>query len=136
MAWCGLNGRGHHVLLEGAMDRARDCDGIACEKIGPRLQPEIGGGWEPKALRGTLFAFEGVNNSKGLAFVLGDEIHPWFEALKLGTRFADKPIHPGNDITSTIAYAAWIVGRSTLVTYRWKRSQCGGRSLIASSSRS
>lgn len=85
---------------KGQWTGARDCDGIACEKIGPRLQPEIAGGWEPKALRGALFAFEGVNNSKGLAFVLSDE-HPWFEALKSEPESLIRPYISGNDITTT-----------------------------------
>lgn len=78
----------------------RYCDGVACEKIGPRLQPEIGGGWEPKALTDTLFAFAGVDNSKGLAFVLTDE-HPWFERLRSECGSLLRPYITGNDITST-----------------------------------
>ena len=78
----------------------RNCDGVACEKIGPRLQPEIGGGWEPKALTDTLFAFAGVDNSKGLAFVLTDE-HPWFERLRSESGSLLRPYITGNDITST-----------------------------------
>ncbi|MCP2156381.1 UNVERIFIED_ORG: hypothetical protein J2S29_002767 [Rhizobium sp. SLBN-170] len=78
----------------------RNCDGVACEKIGPRLQPEIGGGWEPKALPATLFAFEGVHNGKGLALVLTEE-HPWFERLRTESGSLLRPYITGNDITST-----------------------------------
>ncbi|TZG28792.1 Eco57I restriction-modification methylase domain-containing protein [Sphingomonas montanisoli] len=78
----------------------RNCDGIACDKIGPRLQPEIGGGWEPQALPDTLFAFAGVDNSKGLAFVLTEE-HPWFERLRSESGSLLRPYITGNDITST-----------------------------------
>lgn len=78
----------------------RYCDGVACEKIGPRLQPEIGGGWEPKALADTLFAFAGVDNSKGLAFVVTED-HPWFERLRSERGSLLRPYITGNDITST-----------------------------------
>jgi hypothetical protein len=85
---------------KGQWTGARECDGVACEKIGPRLQPEIAGGWEPKSLRGALFAFAGVDNSKGLAFVLSDE-DPWFEALKSEPDTLIRPYISGNDITTT-----------------------------------
>lgn len=85
---------------KGGWTGLRNCDGIACEKIGPRLQPEIGGGWEPKALADTLFAFAGVDNSKGLAFVLTED-HPWFERLRSERGSLLKPYITGNDITST-----------------------------------
>lgn len=85
---------------KGGWTGLRNCDGIACEKIGPRLQPEIGGGWEPKALADTLFAFAGVDNSKGLAFVLTEE-HPWFGRLRSESGSLLRPYVTGNDITST-----------------------------------
>ena len=85
---------------KGGWTGLQNCDGIACEKIGPRLQPEIGGGWEPKALANTLFAFEGVHNGKGLAFVL-TENHPWFERLRSERGSLLKPYITGNDIAST-----------------------------------
>lgn len=85
---------------KGAWTGVRNCDGIACQKIGPRLQPEIGGGWEPKSLAGTLFAFAGVDNSKGLAFVLTED-HPWFERLRSESGSLLRPYISGNDITST-----------------------------------
>ncbi|MFE9084626.1 Eco57I restriction-modification methylase domain-containing protein [Brevundimonas sp. NPDC003935] len=85
---------------KGGWTGLRNCDGIKCEKIGPRLQPEIGGGWEPKALPDTLFAFAGVDNSKGLAFVLTEE-HPWFERLRSESGSLLRPYITGNDITST-----------------------------------
>jgi len=85
---------------KGGWTGLRNCDGLACEKIGPRLQPEVGGGWEPKALADTLFAFEGVHNGKGLAFVLTQE-HPWFERLRSESSSLLRPYITGNDITST-----------------------------------
>lgn len=78
----------------------RECDGVACDKIGPRLQLEVAGGWEPKALPGSLFAFEGVNNSKGLAFVITDQ-HPWFDRLSSESNSLLRPYITGDDITSS-----------------------------------
>jgi hypothetical protein len=85
---------------KGGWTGPRNCDGIACEKIGPRLQPEIGGGWEPKALPNTLFAFEGVHNGKGLALVLTED-HLWFDRLRSERGSLLRPYITGNDITST-----------------------------------
>lgn len=85
---------------KGGWTGLRNCDGIACEKIGPRLQPEIGGGWEPKALPDTLFAFEGVHNGKGLALVLTED-DPWFDHLRSESGSLLRPYITGNDITST-----------------------------------
>jgi hypothetical protein len=78
---------------------ARDCDGVSCGKIGPRLQPEVVGGWEPKPLENALFAFAGVDNSKGLAFVVTED-HPWFERLRSERDSLLRPYVTGNDITS------------------------------------
>jgi hypothetical protein len=85
---------------KGGWSGLRSCDGIACDKISPRLQPEIGGGWEPQTLANTLFAFEGVHNGKGLAFVLTED-HPWFERLHSESGSLLRPYITGNDITST-----------------------------------
>ena len=85
---------------KGGWSGPRNCDGVVCEKIGPRLQPEVGEGWEPKALADALFSFEGVNNSKGLSFVL-TENHPWFERLRSERASLLRPYITGNDITST-----------------------------------
>lgn len=78
----------------------RNCDGVRCEKIGPRLQPEVGDRWAPKALADAAFAFEGVNNSKGLAFVITED-HPWFGRLRAERDSLLRPYITGNDITST-----------------------------------
>lgn len=85
---------------KGRWDGSRDCDGVSCEKIGPRLQPEVAGGWEPKPLGDALFAFEGVHNGKGLAFVVTKE-HPWFDRLRSERNSLLRPYVTGNDITST-----------------------------------
>jgi hypothetical protein len=85
---------------KGSWHGPRDCDGVSCEIIGPRLQPEVVGGWEPKPLRNALFAFAGVDNSKGLAFVLTED-HPWFDRLRSEHDSLLRPYVTGNDITST-----------------------------------
>lgn len=88
------------VFYKGRWAGRRDCDGTACEKIGPRLQPEVAEGWEPKPLADALFAFAGVDNSKGLAFVV-TERHPWFERLRQERDSLLRPYITGDDITSS-----------------------------------
>lgn len=85
---------------KGSWDGARDCEGVSCTKISPRLQPEVVGGWEPKPLRDALFAFAGVDNSRGLAFVVTED-HHWFERLRSERDSLLRPYVTGNDITST-----------------------------------
>jgi len=77
----------------------RNCEGVVCEKIGPRLQPEIAGGWEPKALANAMFAFAGIDNSKGLAFVITEQ-HQWFNRLRSERDTLLRPYITGDDITS------------------------------------
>ena len=74
-------------------------DGLECQRIGPRLEPEIEGGWEPLPVPAPLFGFAGVDNSKGLAFVLGPD-HPWLERLKSEQNSLLRPYVSGNDITN------------------------------------
>ncbi len=78
----------------------RDCDGVECDDISPRLQVVVAGGWEPKRLRYAMYAFAGVDNSKGLAFVVAED-HPWFERLRSETNSLLRPYITGCDITST-----------------------------------
>jgi hypothetical protein len=77
----------------------RDADGQDCERIGPRLECESGEVWEPQVLQDSIFSFEGVNNSKGLAFVVTPD-SPWFEPLKSEPASLLRPYITGNDITS------------------------------------
>lgn len=79
-----------------------DCnaDGRICLRIGPRLEPEAADVWVPQALSDAPFAFEGVNNSKGLAFVITPE-SPWFDRLKNEPDSLLKPYITGDDITSS-----------------------------------
>jgi hypothetical protein len=85
---------------KGSWNGRRDCDGVSCEKIGPRLQPEVADGWVPKALDDALFASAGVDNSKGLAFVITEQ-HPWFDRLRSERESLLRPYITGDDITSS-----------------------------------
>lgn len=76
-----------------------DADGRKCARIGPRLDPEATDAWVPQELPDAPFAFEGVNNSKGLAFVVTQE-SPWFERLQKEPNTLLRPYITGDDITS------------------------------------
>jgi hypothetical protein len=77
-----------------------DADGQNCPRIGSRLEPEAADVWVPQALSDGLFAFEGVNNSKGLAFVITTD-NPWFDQLKGEPDSLLRPYITGDDITSS-----------------------------------
>lgn len=70
-----------------------------CDRIGARLEPESRDVWSPKELQSPIFSFEGVNNSKGLAFVITQN-HDWFHSLKAEENSLLRPYVTGNDITS------------------------------------
>jgi hypothetical protein len=55
---------------------------------------------EPKPLADALFAFAGVDNSKGLAFVITEQ-HPWFDRLRSERSSLLRPYVTGDDLTST-----------------------------------
>lgn len=76
-----------------------DAEGSACMRIGPRLEPEASDAWTPQPLEDGMFAFAGVDNSKGLAFVIGED-HPWFARLKNERNSLLRPYITGDDITS------------------------------------
>jgi hypothetical protein len=77
-----------------------DADGQSCPRIGQRLEPEATDVWVPQALSNAPFAFEGVNNSKGLALVITMD-SPWFERLKNEPGSLLRPYITGDDITSS-----------------------------------
>lgn len=77
----------------------RDAEGQDCERIGPRLECESGEVWVPNVLQDSIFSFAGVDNSKGLAFVITPD-SPWFEPLKSEPDSLLRPYITGNDITS------------------------------------
>jgi len=77
-----------------------DADGQTCPRIGPRLEPEAANVWVPQALPDAPFTFAGVDNSKGLAFVITPS-SPWFDRLKDEPDTLLKPYITGDDITSS-----------------------------------
>lgn len=74
-------------------------EGLACKRIGARLEPEATDVWTPKELPVPIFSFAGVDNSKGMAFVLTTE-NPWFDRLKDEPNSLLRPYITGDDITS------------------------------------
>tara|TARA_R110002012_G_scaffold285235_2_gene476271 strand:+ start:14287 stop:18339 length:4053 start_codon:yes stop_codon:yes gene_type:complete len=74
--------------------------GDECGRIGPRLSPQEINSWELKALARSISSFEGVNNSKGLSFVVspGDD---WFDPLKNEANSLLRPYVTGDDILSS-----------------------------------
>jgi hypothetical protein len=87
-------------FFKGEWNGRCDSDDQYCERIGARLEPEEANGWAPVALSNAMFSFEGVNNSKGLAFVITPE-HPWFERLQDEPDSLLRPYVTGDDITSS-----------------------------------
>ncbi|MNJ20243.1 hypothetical protein D3C77_145750 [compost metagenome] len=86
-------------FIKGRWGGTCDSEGLRCERIGARLEPEQTDAWTPKELPCPIFSFEGVNNSKGMAFVLNAE-NPWFERLKEEQNSLLTPYITGDDITS------------------------------------
>lgn len=86
-------------FYKGTFASSKSANGAQCDLIGSRLEPITENDWQPKKLDETLFRFEGVNNSKGLAFVItpADE---WFEPLKTEPGSLLVPYVTGDDITS------------------------------------
>jgi len=77
-----------------------DADGRSCPRIGPRLEPEAADVWVPEVLPSAPFTFAGVDNSKGLAFVITPD-SPWFDRLKNEPDSLLRPYITGDDITSS-----------------------------------
>lgn len=77
-----------------------DADGQKCARIGPRLEPEASDVWAPQTLSDAPFTFAGVDNSRGLAFVLTPD-SPWFERLENEADSLLRPYITGDDITSS-----------------------------------
>lgn len=79
-----------------------NCDGVLCPRIGARLVPEKQETWQPVAIKSAPFSFAGVDNSKGLAFLLnlGES---WFDRLANETNSLLRPYISGEDITGSSA---------------------------------
>jgi hypothetical protein len=79
---------------------SRFANGVSCEKIGAKLLPE---GkvqeWKPVKLANCLYAFKGVDNSKGLNFVLAED-SVYFDILSNEPNSLLRPYITGNDITT------------------------------------
>ncbi|EMP7137517.1 TPA: ATP phosphoribosyltransferase regulatory subunit [Serratia marcescens] len=75
-------------------------DGLKYPRIGPRLTPESADIWIPKKLHNAPFSFAGIDNSKGLAFLVTID-NPWFELLKNEPDSLLRPYITGDDITSS-----------------------------------
>jgi hypothetical protein len=86
-------------FIKGQWAGACDSDGRHCDRIGSRLEPETKDIWIPQEIPDAPFAFAGVDNSKGLAFVLTVE-NPWLARLKDEPNSLLKPYITGDDITS------------------------------------
>lgn len=86
-------------FFKGAYLSLKSANGVSCALIGPRLLPIEEDNWEPKSLGDSLFSFEGVNNSKGLAFVIGSG-DDWYEKLRKEPDSLLVPYITGDDITS------------------------------------
>ncbi|OYX73996.1 MAG: hypothetical protein B7Y81_00895 [Caulobacter sp. 32-67-35] len=74
--------------------------GEECSRIGSRLAPEEENSWELKALARSINSFEGVNNSKGLSFVVSPG-ERWFDLLKNERDSLLRPYVTGDDILSS-----------------------------------
>lgn len=86
-------------FCKGSYSGKKFANGIACDYIGSRLKPENAQAWTPKKLKKTIFAFAGVDNSKGLAFLLEEE-DDLFPALRDELNSLLVPYCSGDDITS------------------------------------
>jgi len=87
-------------FIKGEWQAECDADGRKCPRIGPRLEPEAADVWIPQTLPDAPFAFAGVDNSKGLAFVITPD-SPWFDRLKNEPGSLLRPYITGDDITSS-----------------------------------
>lgn len=76
-------------------------DGVVCKKISARLECDSSqeDRIEPEFITDPLFTFEGVNNSKGLEFLLNKN-SDWFSDLRSETKSLLVPYLSGDDITS------------------------------------
>lgn len=88
------------VFFKGAFGGARKLNGVPVGAINERLQEASLSAWEVKPLKNPLFAFKGVDNSKGLAFVITKN-SPWHQRLSEERQSLLRPYVTGNDITST-----------------------------------
>lgn len=101
MPWPGAAAVSISIIcfFKGSYRSQKVSNGIYCDLIGPRLQLKEEDSWEPLKLEDAFFSFEGVNNSKGLSFVITPESE-WFEPLQNEPDSLLVPYITGDDITS------------------------------------
>lgn len=87
-------------FVKGDWQGRANCEGVLCARIGARLLPEEQKTWQPVAIKSAPFSFEGVNNSKGLAFLLNTD-DPWYVRLSGEPNALLRPYISGDDITSS-----------------------------------
>jgi hypothetical protein len=87
-------------FAKGGWEADANCEGIICQRIGARLVPEKQSTWQPVPLKSAPFSFEGVNNSKGLAFLLSTD-QPWHDILSAESQNLVRPYISGDDITAS-----------------------------------
>lgn len=106
MSWPGRASVVTSVICfyKGPYSALRHANGVVCEKIGPKLVPEdTEETWKPAKLKECLYAFKGVDNSKGLDFVITDD-SVYLELLKNEKDNLLRPYITGNDITTHALY--------------------------------
>jgi len=87
------------VFFKGAFAGRKVVDGVACSRIGSRLEPEENTGWKPEKSPNPLLSFAGVDNSRGLAFVVTPK-DEWFSILADEKNSILRPYFSGEDITN------------------------------------
>ena len=87
------------VAFMGSYVGGRLLDGEEVDFIGPSLSTVRESSWTPRKVPNGLVAFAGVDNSKGLAFLVDAE-GPWYRRLHGEPNSLLRPYITGNDITS------------------------------------
>ncbi len=87
-------------FVKGDWQGRANCEGVLCVRIGARLLPEEQETWQPVAIKSAPFSFAGVDNSKGLAFLLNTD-DPWYVRLSGEPNSLLRPYISGDDITGS-----------------------------------
>lgn len=87
-------------FTKGIWKASANCEGVHCARIGARLIPEEPETWQPVAIKSAPFSFAGIDNSKGLAFLLGADA-PWYGRLSGEPNSLLRPYISGDDITGS-----------------------------------
>ena len=87
-------------FMKGIWDASANCEGALCARIGARLIPEERSTWQPVVIKSAPFSFAGIDNSKGLAFLLSTDDF-WYDRLSQEPNSLLRPYISGDDITSS-----------------------------------